>query len=563
MNFQLIKPYLAFTSIVTTATITMATLAYIPNSGAEQKNNLPEVEQRYRTPVNNLRLLNNEATVPPMCYTQTEQKHNPCYVCHQAYPAKAHEYRYNKLSDFGLQGEYLFSEVGLNNHWTNLFVDRSQWINQISDKAIITYVNQENYSGLAMQLRSSGFNGYIPDLANFNQGSAAFDSTGLAKDGSGWVAFNYKPLPSTFWPTNGATDDVLIRLPEKFRRLNNTFNRDIYYLNLSLVETNIKQLSYIDIFPINEIALQIDVNNDGQLSQRVTKLKRSDKYLGDASDVALKPQQFPKGTEFLHSVRYLGVSQTGEITTPPRMKELRYMKKYKELSEADIDNRYRRERKEKIEEELPYFINLGDRGMDNGFGWQLQGFIEDYKGQLRPQSFEETLFCMGCHSAVGTTIDHTFSFARKITGAKGWGYINLKGMRDAPSIAEPGGEILNYLKRVGGGNEFRQNNEIYERWFNNDGSLNINAIENADVYQLITPSVERALQLNKAYTHIVRHQSFIFGRDPTVKPSHNVFKTIDESTTPLPYQHRVMAWDIRLDWSAAQSTGNTNGARMP
>ena len=26
---------------------------------------------------------NREAVIPPMCYTRTEGRHNPCYVCHQ------------------------------------------------------------------------------------------------------------------------------------------------------------------------------------------------------------------------------------------------------------------------------------------------------------------------------------------------------------------------------------------------------------------------------------------------------------------------------------------------
>ena len=186
----------------------------------------------------------------------------------------------------------------------------------------------------------------------------------------------------------------------------------------------------------------------------------------------------------------------------------------------------------------------------NGYGWKIHAFIEDYNGELRPQSFEERMFCMGCHSAVGTTIDHTFSLARKVTGAKGWGYINLKGMKDAPSISESGGEILNYLKRVSGGNEFRANQEIQQKWFNADGTLKLDEIASSDVYQLITPSKQRALKLNKAYTHIVRHQSYIYGRDPNIKPLQNVHKHVDESQTPLSIDARVSGWDIRLDWDA-------------
>ncbi|TMO83484.1 hypothetical protein CWC13_20075, partial [Pseudoalteromonas ruthenica] len=68
----------------------------------------------------------------------------------------------------------------------------------------------------------------------------AFDEMGFARDGSGWVAFNYKPFPSTFWPTNGSTGDVMIRLPEAFRSKGGVYNQDVYLANLSLVELALK-----------------------------------------------------------------------------------------------------------------------------------------------------------------------------------------------------------------------------------------------------------------------------------------------------------------------------------
>lgn len=73
-------------------------------------------------------------------------------------------------------------------------------------------------------------------------------------------------------------------------------------------------------------------------------------------------------------------------------------------------------------------------------------------------------------------------------------------------------------------------------------------IKSADVYDLITPSAERALQLNKAYTHIVRHQSYINGRDAVITPPENVLKEIDESVAPLAAENRLLNWDIRLNW---------------
>lgn len=514
---------------------------------AQSSNPLPEVPVHLRTPVNNTHIYNLEAPIPPQCYTQTDQRYNPCYTCHQAYPRLANTARYNQLDDGGLQGAYGFSEEGLTNHWQNLFVDRSDWVKRVSNSHIHAYIHQENYSALAPKLRQQNWQGYIPDLNGFEQAAGAFNAQGLALDGSHWITFNYKPFLGTFWPTNGSTDDVVIRLPKAFREHQGHYHLGVYLANLSLLELSIKQLPHISVAPLDETLFGQDLDGDGQLNQTQRLLPRSH-YLGDASGIPISPQQYPEGTEFLHSVRYVGINAEGHAYVPPRMKELRYMKKIRRLDSYDISSRYARERKEKRLAELPAFNDHGQRGMENGYGWLLQGFIEDYKGELRPQTHEETLFCMGCHAAIGTTIDHTFAFARKITGRAGWGYINLRGMPDAPNLNEPGGEILNYLKRTGGGNEFRENPEMQARWFFANGQLNSPAVQKADVAQLITPSPARAHQLNKAYTHLVRHQSYRLGRDATLSPARHVFNEVNPETQPLPPQHQVLHWDIRLDW---------------
>ena len=513
---------------------------------------LPQVDQNQRVKVSNQQLTNSEAPVPAMCYTQTQGVHNPCYVCHQAYDSED-GYRMNKLNDGGIQGGYLFSDEGVSNHWQNLFVDRTDWVASISDQAILTYIGQDNYSPLAASLNEREWQGFIPDLNNYQNGADAFDDQGIAKDGSGWVAFNYKPFPGAFWPTNGATDDVLIRLATPFQQLNGAFNREIYQLNLALVEMTIKQLPQLSIAPSNELLLGIDLDQNGSLADSVSLLRARTSYLGDAEQETVIPQQYPLATEFMHSVRYVGVDDKGEIEVPTRMKELRYMKKIRTLTDDELAARYARERNEKFQEELPAYVNHQDQGFSNGMGWQLQGFIEDYDGKLRPQSYEESFFCMGCHAAIGTTIDQTFAFGRKVTGVEGWGYINLKGMQDAPSITQLEGEILQYLQRVDGGNEFRENDEMRAKWFNDDGTVKHELVKQADVYELITPSAERALTLNKAYTHLVRHQSFIYGRDPSVTPATHVLKVVDESEPPLLAEYRLYGWDLRLNWGSEES----------
>ena len=54
-----------------------------------------------------------------------------------------------------------------------------------------------------------------------------------------------------------------------------------------------------------------------------------------------------------------------------------------------------------------------------------------------------------------------------------------------------------------------------------------------DITYLITPSHERALQLNKAYMSLVREQSFAKGRDAVLVPTENVFEEIVNGSTEL------------------------------
>ena len=105
------------------------------------------------------------------------------------------------------------------------------------------------------------------------------------------------------------------------------------------------------------------------------------------------------------------------------------------------------------------------------------------------------------------------------------------------------------MQRVGGGDEFRQNKEMLQLWFNSDGTVNREKVEaTKSLYELIMPSAERALALNKAYKAIVDEQSYIFGRDAVLAPARNVLQHVDDSVAPLQESHRHH-WDMRLDWS--------------
>lgn len=489
---------------------------------------------------------NPEAVIPPQCYTKTEGVNNPCYVCHQSYLGK--HSRTNMMNDGFLQGAYDFSDIGNTNRWANLFKNRAAEIDTISDEFMRDYINQDNYSALVAWFASDQWQGQTPAIKHLADGAAAFDDKGLALDGSRWVAFNYKPVPSTFWPTNGSTDDVMIRLPEAFSEIDGIYSEDVYYANLALLEMAVSDLATISTIALNEVKTGIDFDDNGTLDSKITRIQSRDYYFGDAGDQAVTHMLYPEGTEFLHSVRYVGID--GEkIVNARRMKEVRYMRKHTFMPKERLKNSYYREAKEKHFGNLPAVSSHGDRGTSNGMGWLLWGFIEDANGELRKQNDQEQFFCMGCHKTIGTTIDSTFAFARKQQGAAGWGYIDLTRLKDVPNIGENKGEYLTYLERVGGGDEFRQNGEMLERWFDQHGQVDQQKVAATDsIYDLIAPSTRRALDLNKAYYRIVQEQSFLFGRDAVLTPANNVYREIDTAIEPLAGEFRYQ-WDIRLDWS--------------
>ena len=348
----------------------------------------------------------------------------------------------------------------MTNHWQNLFEDRTKQVAKISDDDIIHWVNQDNYSDLAGRLKAVGFKGWIPDLADLPKGQDAFDETGFAKDGSHWVAFNYKPLPSTFWPTNGSTDDVMIRLPAQFRNdKSGQYSADIYRANLAILEAKIKGKDSVASLPIDETKVGKDLDGDGTLGI-AKRIAKTEAYVGAADKEFIDTFLYPENTEFLHTVRYLGLSDDGGIVPSTRMKEVRYMRKWKAYRKLVYRHNYVLENNEKNAGNLPSYHDLGDNGLDNGSGWSVQGFIEGKDGRLRTSTYEENLFCMGCHNSIGSTIDKTFSFARKVDGEPGWRYINLKGMVDAPSTRR---KPRRNLDLPGAG---RRRRRIQEQWRN-------------------------------------------------------------------------------------------------
>ncbi|MEA1982468.1 MAG: hypothetical protein U9N39_02895, partial [Campylobacterota bacterium] len=220
---------------------------------------------------------NRAAYVTSQCYTKTvdenNQVHNPCFSCH------INSKEPNYIDDADLQTSYDFSEYTKKNRFTNLFKDRTKEVVAQSDEEILSYIRQNNYKDengtLILKQRldalplnwdvneDSVWNGYTPDCY-FD-----FDADGFDRDANGeytlWRAFAYHPFLGTFWPTNGSTDDVLIRLDSLFSQNEaGEFDVEVYKLNLSIVESLIKETN-ITIDDTNESLYGVDLNQNGVL----------------------------------------------------------------------------------------------------------------------------------------------------------------------------------------------------------------------------------------------------------------------------------------------------------
>lgn len=542
------------------------------------------------------------AYIASQCYTKTQDANNPhlvsnpCYSCHMQ--NKLPNYVYE---DDDIQERYSFPEMALKNPFTNLFIDRRPEIAKISDQEILDYVRQDNYKNAQGQIilaeklnalpaawdanANGRWDGYIPDC-EFNFDDEGFDRKANGAY-TGWRAFAYYPFLGTFWPSNGSMDDVLIRLPEIYaQNQSGEFDLATYKLNLLITESLIKQRS-IKIPPVDESLYDVDLNQDGiigiseeivfkwtrpTLDVNTLKLGNfSMSYVGMARKLLLEnriniaPGLYPQGTEFLHSVRYMDV-QNGRVSMAARMKELRYGVKTSWQSYWSLRETAAAELKDKHDfpDGISRYVGNTEQGLYNQKGWRFQAFIEDAHGDLRPQNYEETLFCMGCHTNLGATADSTFVFQRKFergTHKDGWYHWSEKGFEGIHDYLINGqGEYAKYLELNNAGDEFRGNSEIMRKFFvdnwqnksqhiekeyqqnqrdpaapkDNSWKLKTDAMQrlSQDISYLLLPSGERALELDKAYKIIVQEQSFIYGRDASVSPSANVHREVrqDQST---------------------------------
>lgn len=533
---------------------------------------------------------NREAAVPPMCYTRTDGVSNPCWVCHTEGRGRT------VLDDSDLQASYDFSEAAQQNRWTNFFTPPSTAALAAEapapsvfsdDAALLAYIRADNYTPLRAALAAlpALYAGFRPDLG-FTPDE--FDDLGFARNDSGWRALRYAPFPGAFWPSNGAASDAFVRLPDDLRRdATGARSLSVYRLNLAIVEAAMTADAAAsgavqidrEVEPVDERLLgngmEADLDGDGALGT-ITRIRRLPAhYAGAGKDTAVVPFAMPRGTELVHTLRYLDPDEPTFASR--RLKELRYMRKVELPDQWGISQVYAEEADEKEEGRPPRYQGDAEVGLLGGFGWQLQAFIEDERGALRAQSHEEHRACMGCHGPIGITVDQTFSFARKLPGLAGWRLQDLRGQLDRPQLGHPRGELRTYLERVRGGDELRANDELLKRFFTGSATaagpaprlrLITADLDRArpqtppsrrvDLAALLSPSRSRALALNRAYLGLVREQSFARGRAPLLAPAVNVHATIDPaapSTGLLETRRTYRDARLLLDWSDPAPVG--------
>jgi mono/diheme cytochrome c family protein len=425
---------------------------------------------------------NPDPNIPPACYVATGGTTNSCAACHtsSSYP--------NLTNDWELQQNYPWTETSRVNPWRNQFRDRREVVARFTDDDVLAYIRTDNYQPLQRALAGVEFPGWRPDLDL----ARGFDTEGFANDGSGWRAVRYKPFV-TFWPASGSAGDVFIRLPDEFRRdAEGRPSREVYRANLAILELAIAR-------------------TDGELPSH---------YTGGAAKTRVVRALYPQGVEFMHTVRYLDPDAPGMLSR--RLKEVRYAKKTGFLEGRDLGVAHRAG-------ESPTPPEPGGSALSGleADSWRLQGFIEDARGWLRVQTHEEHLACLGCHGALGVTVDRTFAFARKVPGDEGWRPQDPTGIPDAPQVGQREPEYAQYLGRTG-------------------------AQVPGDISSIVFPTRAQAIQLDRAYLANVLEQSYAWGREAIVTPVPDAHAKIVERSTGLGEVQRVYR-DVRLqlDWSLA------------
>lgn len=419
-------------------------------------------------PISPLLFSNPYAHVPAQCHIETSAgTQNACQYCHNNglyQEGMGNNPQAGLAANIGnLQTDYSFAPYGTTaplatlNLWSNTLYpekllasvkalgqdptawDMTAWIRQDNwspayagrggdPKSWDSAVNNawRIFPGLDPSDLPANSDGYVRSVKSVN---------GFFKDGAtwitGWRAVNFMPY-GIFTPMTGSVSGIYVRLPKVFMQKDDGgYDLGTYSNNLDLLEKAIQ----------NRLT-QADGN----------------RFIGKAKDIALEKGVYPVGTEFAHPLHYVDVAADGtDKTISPfpgtrskRVKEIRYMYKWEDFKHYQF-------RPGDKEEGKSVYGNDSQGWINNGAGWYLAGWIEDAGGALRPQTREEMLQCMGCHSAVrnsefttftsGTsnTVDSTWALPRKFAGAAGWkemNYLGYQADKTATADVTPGRAVL-------------------------------------------------------------------------------------------------------------------------
>ena len=402
---------------------------------------------------------NEEPEIPAQCWIETSYgTQNACKYCHTDYLAEVGHGNNFPIADD--QEVYSFPSANLNKIlWQNIIYPQNIEKRLAAEGVIVpsiedvAYVRVDNWLSKYSEVRPVGHSEWLnnkslsKDFILFpalnpnhlfpqtsenptNNGVNGYiDNEGFIKsendEYTGWRAINFFPY-AIFTPLRGSVSGIYLRLPAEFMNQNNKFDADIYKQNLELLELNIKNRS-------------LPQNN----------------YVGDAKGVSISKGFYPVGTEFAHPLHYVDLHADGEVgiavdgvmasgavqyefpgTRSKRVKEIRYMYKWKDVGLEDIgeddeddeddddDDDDDGDDDDDDEDFDSYVGHEGQGWVDNDAGWIVAAFIENREGELRPQTTEELAQCLGCHSKVGNTVDAVWSFQRKIPGMEGWADMN-------------------------------------------------------------------------------------------------------------------------------------------
>lgn len=422
------------------------------NDETVEKEPIVQPEQYNAPMIGSLRartLFNNPyANIPAQCYIETSfGTQNACLFCHSNAAARASlgntlpQAGFNSLIG-NLQLEYAFGaadrfSISPNiNPWENtlqpkllddafakLEINATAWDMQSyiqtdnwqaayntkrGDKKVSNSTIKDDSFRLFPALNPASLPAQNDGFVRTQNDDEALFVDALGKN-TGWRAINFMPY-GIFTPHTGSVSGIYIRLDTKFMKdTNGSFSLETYKQNLELLE--------------QAIADRIENN--------VTH------YNGLASDEPLQRGLFPLKTEFAHPLHYVDVEADGTLSKFPgtrslRVKEIRYMYKWKMYYPSEPVAK---------DENAPLYYNDKETWIDNGAGWWMSAFIENKDGELRPQTPQELMQCVGCHSSrygfepeqftsgTGNTIDTVWSFSRKFAGDAGWSEMDYLGYR--------------------------------------------------------------------------------------------------------------------------------------